>query len=92
MLRMTVTVRGRVQMVGYRMFAEMAADRIGGIQGSVRNLSDGSSVEVIAEGSREALEALLGELKIGPSMAIVRELDIEWSNSSGEFDAFGTIF
>ena len=92
MVRMTVLVRGRVQMVGYRVFAELTADRIGGLDGTVRNLPDGSSVEVIAEGRRAALEALLEELKIGPAHSLVRSVDVEWGVASGEFDGFGTIY
>lgn len=92
MVRMTVRIRGRVQMVGYRMFAEMEADRIGEIGGSVRNLPDGSTVEVIAEGTRASLEEFLDELKIGPAHALVRDVEIEWGVARGEFSAFETIF
>ncbi|MDE2967486.1 MAG: acylphosphatase [Chloroflexota bacterium] len=91
MVRMTVRVRGRVQMVGYRMFAELAADRIAGISGTVQNLPDGSSVEVIAEGPRESLEEFLDELKIGPAHALVREVELKWGVASGEFARFETI-
>lgn len=92
MVRMTVRVRGRVQMVGYRMFAEMEAERIGEIGGSVRNLPDGSTVEVIAEGRRASLEQLLEELKTGPAHALVRDVEIEWGAARREFSAFKTIF
>ena len=91
MVRMTVRVRGRVQMVGYRMFAELAADRIAGISGTVQNLPDGSSVEVIAEGPQESLEEFLDELKIGPAHALVREVELKWGVASGEFARFETI-
>ena len=92
MMRMTVRVRGRVQMVGYRMFAEMAADRLGEITGTVRNLPDGATVEVVAEGCRRALEEFLDELRVGPSHALVRDLGVEWGVATGEFEAFGTIY
>ena len=92
MVRMAVRVRGRVQMVGYRMFAEMAADRIGGISGAVRNLPDGASVEVIAEGQRASLEEFLDELRIGPAHALVREIDVEWGIARGEFTDFVTVY
>ena len=92
MVRMTVHVRGRVQMVGYRMFAEMTADRIGGISGTVRNLPDGSTVEVIAEGSRRSIDEFLDELKIGPAHAIVRDIEVEWGIALAEFDGFVTIY
>lgn len=91
MVRISVRVRGRVQMVGYRMFAELTADRIGGIAGSVQNLPDGSSVVVIAEGPRALLEEFLDELKIGPANALVREVEVEWGVASGEFVGFVTI-
>lgn len=92
MVRMTVHIRGRVQMVGYRMFAEMEAERIGEIGGSVRNLPDGSTVEVIAEGRRASLVELLEELKLGPAHAMVRDVEIEWGVARGEFDEFATIY
>ena len=92
MVRMTVRVHGRVQMVGYRVFAEMTAGRIGGIGGTVQNLPDGATVEVIAEGRRSALEALLDELKLGPSHALVRSVDVNWGTVCDEFDGFATIF
>ena len=92
MVRMSVRIRGRVQMVGYRMFAEMTAERIGGIGGTVQNLPDGSTVEVIAEGRRASLEELLEELKIGPAHALVRGLDVEWGVATGEFGGFEAIF
>ena len=92
MVRMTVRVRGRVQMVGYRMFAEVTADRIGGISGAVCNLPDGSTVEVVAEGRRESLEEFLGELRIGPAHALVRDVKVEWGIAKGDFRGFVTIF
>lgn len=79
-------------MVGYRLFAETEADRIGEIRGSVRNLPDGSTVEVIAEGRRVLLEEFLEELKIGPAHALVRGVEIEWGVAAGEFDGFATIY
>ena len=79
-------------MVGYRMFAEMTAARIGGVTGTVRNLPDGASVEVIAEGERQALESLFDELKVGPAHALVRSVNVEWSEASSEFEGFKTIY
>jgi len=92
MVRMTVRVHGRVQMVGYRMFAEVTADRIGGISGTVCNLPDGSTVEVVAEGRRDSLEKFLDELKVGPAHAVVRGAKVEWGIANGEFRRFATIF
>lgn len=92
LVRMHVLVRGRVQMVGYRVFAEREAARLGAVHGTVRNLPDGATVEVIAEGLRPVLETLLDELRIGPPHAIVREFEVTWSDATGEFGNFGTVF
>lgn len=89
---MHVLVRGRVQMVGYRMFAEQQAAQLSDVRGTVRNLPDGATVEVIAEGRRPTLETLLEELRIGPPHAIVRDLEVKWSQATGEFSSFETIF
>lgn len=85
-------VRGRVQMVGYRMFAEQEARRIGSIHGTVRNLPDGRSVEVFAEGPRRALDSLLSELRVGPPHALVREVEVSWHEATGEYVGFATVF
>ncbi|MEK7872461.1 MAG: acylphosphatase, partial [Chloroflexota bacterium] len=53
---LAATVRGRVQGVGYRSFAQAWARALG-LKGYVQNLS-GGAVEVRAEGPRERLEEL----------------------------------
>ena len=57
-------VRGRVQGVGYRNFAQVAATGLR-IKGYAKNLDDGS-VEVYAIGSEAALCELSGILSKGP--------------------------
>jgi len=86
MRRLIAIVRGRVQGVGYRMFVLEHAHRLG-LRGYVRNLPDGD-VEVIAEGSEDALQTLLNHLRRGPFGAIVREVETYWSEPTGEFDRF----
>ena len=80
-------VRGRVQGVYFRDSVRMEARSLG-LSGYVRNLSDGRSVEVQAEGDREELEKLIGFLHIGPERAIVETVDTEWAEYSGKFDKF----
>ncbi len=60
MSRLRAIVRGQVQGVGFRMWAQRRA-RMLGISGYVRNLADGS-VEVVGEGPRETLEQFLAVL------------------------------
>ncbi len=62
-------VSGRVHGVGYRAFAQEAAERLG-LHGFVRNCRDGR-VEVFAMGSAEQLHELRAELHKGPMMARV---------------------
>ena len=68
-------VTGRVQGVGYRNFVEHLAAKIN-IYGYVRNRRDGS-VEVLAMGSPESLQALRRGLEKGPMMAHVSEVSEE---------------
>jgi len=58
-------IEGRVQGVGFRFFTRNAARALG-LSGFVRNLSDGS-VEAVARGSEEALEAFEQSLRRGPA-------------------------
>jgi acylphosphatase len=62
-------VSGRVQNVGFRFFTERAAVAEG-IGGWVANREDGT-VEVYAEGDREAIERFDAKIRRGPSAARV---------------------
>jgi len=66
-------VRGRVQGVGYRYFAQRAAESLG-LAGYVRNLDDGR-VEVYAVGPKNELSEFAGLLYRGPRWADVRGVD-----------------
>jgi hypothetical protein len=59
--RFRAVISGRVQMVGFRAFAEMRAQALA-VTGYVRNLATGE-VEVVAEGDRRLLEELVGALR-----------------------------
>ncbi len=80
-------VRGRVQGVGFRDFVWRRA-RFLGLVGYVRNLPDGRSVEVVAEGRRDDLEQLLEFLRSGPPAAHVEQVDVEWGEASDRFRRF----
>jgi acylphosphatase len=80
-------VRGRVQGVGFRFFVEAEAAALG-LRGFVRNLSNGSTVEVVAEGPISDLETLLAALRQGPALAYVERVDVSWAAATGEHDGF----
>ena len=79
-------VRGRVQGVGFRWFVEREAAAIG-LVGWVRNNEDGS-VELVAEGDRDALEQLKRAVEEGPRAARVDRVDAQWSQGTGGLKAF----
>jgi acylphosphatase len=67
-------IRGDVQGVGFRFFAQDAATREG-LSGWVRNTADGS-VEVAAEGEATALERFERHISHGPPRARVTAIDV----------------
>ncbi len=79
-------VHGRVQGVGYRVYAMESARRYH-LTGWVRNLKDGT-VEVYAEGEELKLTELLTDLHRGPILGYVEDIDIEWEKKKPEFDSF----
>ena len=82
-----VLARGRVQGVGYRYFALEKAAALG-LSGYARNLSNGSTVEVVAEGLLSSLESLLAQLRHGPPLARVERVDVSWAAPTGEYEGF----
>ena len=81
-------IRGRVQGVGFRDYVYARA-RFLGLTGYVRNLPDGRSLEVVAEGPRSDLEQLLDYLRDGPRLARVDAIDKEWGAATGSYGRFG---
>ena len=65
-------VSGIVQGVGYRFFAQRAAQQLG-LTGYAKNLRDGR-VEVYAIGSKKILADLRRQLERGPAAAAVSEV------------------
>ena len=66
---MRLTIRGRVQGVGYRAWVLDEARRLT-LDGWTRNRRDGS-VEVLAIGGEEALGQLVEACRRGPPIAVV---------------------
>ena len=74
-------ISGRVQGVGFRVFARTTAGREG-LHGWVRNLPDGR-VEISAEGEAEALERFERHVRYGPPGARVDHVDATDEGVSG---------
>ena len=79
-------IRGEVQGVGYRFFAQRAAARHQ-VMGQVRNCSDGS-VEVIAEGPAAAVEEFKKDLAAGPQWSRVAQLEEINLEPTGQYGSF----
>jgi len=84
--RARILITGLVQGVFFRREVTDLARRLG-ISGWVRNLSNGK-VEALAEGDKGRLVELIRFCHIGPPGALVRRVDVEWSDYSGEFRGF----
>jgi len=84
--RLQMIVSGRVQGVFFRGAAAAQARALG-IKGYARNLDDGT-VEIVAEGRRDALELMAAWAHHGPSPARVEGVRIEWSEMRSEFTEF----
>ena len=76
-----VTIRGRVQGVGFRAFIDRQAQERA-LDGWVRNRRDGS-VEAVFAGAATAVEAMLEVCRQGPLGAKVEALDVREEEAAG---------
>lgn len=79
-------IRGVVQGVGYRFFAQRAAARHQ-VVGYVRNCPDGT-VEAFAEGQANDVEAFKHDLVTGPQWAVVDQVEEINLEPTGRYSAF----
>ena len=86
-VRVTATVTGRVQGVGFRYSTLHKARRLG-LTGEAANRMDGS-VQVIAEGDRQAVDSLLEWLQSRDAPGRVDHVDAIFTQATGEFSGFG---
>ena len=84
--RVSVIVTGMVQGVFYRASALEQAQSLN-LTGWVKNLPD-SSVEIVAEGPRYALEQFVDWCRRGPPSAEVQDAIVRWGKHLGEFRTF----
>lgn len=95
-MQIHIKVFGRVQGVGYRAWTVRQAQKLN-LSGFVRNRRDGS-VEILAEGEIEAVNALLEMCHKGPSWARVDEILPQSfpdaplpETKAGVFESVGTV-
>ena len=86
-----ITVRGIVQMVGFRFFVQRHASGLG-IRGYVRNMPNGD-VEAVALGEGENMQRFIQLIRQGPPSSRVEDTDLIEDYDPGEqFVDFGVRF
>jgi acylphosphatase len=85
-VRAHVFIEGQVQGVFFRANTREEANLLG-LTGWVRNCWDGR-VEAVFEGEREKVERVISWCKKGPPGAMVRDVEINWEQATGEYDTF----
>jgi acylphosphatase len=80
-VRLKVTVQGRVQGVGFR-YAVARSARNRGVAGWVVNLPDGT-VEAVFEGEPSAVESLIRLCRDGPRGSEVRSVNVATEDPEG---------
>lgn len=86
MRRVHAVVHGDVQGVCYRLYTCEQAMRLG-VNGWVRNLPDGT-VELVAEGTPQAVSGLMDWCRRGPPAATVTAVEVDEADATGEFIGF----
>jgi len=81
-----LVISGRVQGVGFRE-ATVDAARTVGVDGWVRNRADGT-VEVLAQGSPDAVDRLVAWCRRGPPLARVTGVDVTTAAVDAASDGF----
>jgi acylphosphatase len=86
---MQVTYSGQVQGVGFRYTVKSVATGFD-LTGAVRNLP-GGGVELIAEGTKDELEAFRQAIRESGLDHFIRQEDVAWQEASSEFRGFDIV-
>ncbi|MFC2061463.1 acylphosphatase [Elusimicrobiota bacterium] len=77
MAKAKITVKGRVQMVGFRYYTVINARKLG-VEGYVRNLESGD-VEILARADEGAMAEFIKAVRKGPASAVITDVDIKYN-------------
>ena len=89
MRRVRIIVHGKVQGVFFRYSVKQIADKLK-VKGYARNNFD-KTIEIVAEGSEEAISTIIQFCRRGPPMARVDRADMKEEKFIGEHDKFEII-
>lgn len=90
LVRAHIYIQGRVQGVGFRAYTRDYARR-SGVEGWVRNLSDGR-VEAVFEGTRAAVQRIVSWCYSGPIGAEVERVEVQWEEPTQQESGFNIIW
>lgn len=90
MKRAHLIISGDVQGVGFRAWVVREARELD-LTGWVKNRENGA-VEVVVEGQKADLEELVKLCQHGPEVAWVENVEVHWSESTGEFFRFEVVY
>lgn len=85
-VRAHVSVRGRVQGIGFRLGVTYHA-QLRGLVGWARNAGD-DGLECVLEGPRPGVEAVIAWCRQGPQGARIEDVRVAWEKPTGEEKAF----
>jgi acylphosphatase len=89
-VRRHLYISGLVQGVFYRYNTRLMAQSLG-LTGWVKNRWDGR-VEAVVEGEEEKVKRLVDWCHKGPSMAVVKEVEVEEEEVEGTFKDFRVVY
>lgn len=90
MKRIHCIISGDVVGVGFRAWVRRFAQD-NHVNGWVKNRKD-KTVEIVAEGEKEALDKLIVLCQKGPDVSWVERVDITWLPATGEFIDFCVLY
>lgn len=85
-LKVNLTISGKVQGVGFRYFVLRQAQELG-ITGRVSNKSNGD-VEAFAQGEKADFEQFIAKVKEGPSFSRAEDVSLNWLNEAEQYFGF----
>ena len=89
-MRKRLVVHGRVQAVAFRMYAQEMAWRLD-LHGWIRNLADRRTVELVAEGDDDSVQAFVEWCREGPPTADVERVEVEDDDSTDTLKPFAIL-
>lgn len=89
-IRAHVLISGKVQGVYFRQNMKQVAKRHN-VKGWVRNLKNGK-VEAVLEGEEMSVNEVIEWCHVGPSGAVVDDVEVEFEDYKGEFNSFDILY